>query len=511
VSTSFSDKPEWLQFEDDDWNDDSGPTDVAGNPVDGPPSLIKSWKFYNDTVEIFFDPDPHEYFKYVNGEREDIDGVTTVLGVIDKPFLKAWAVKLAINHMREMMFYPTGEMKNFGTEDVLRWFEEAKGKHKEKLSEAGNIGTLAHNALEKSILHAIEFTGGIVLACPTVVPDEFFIVPEENLVKAQNCVNRAFEWMVAHNVRWLHTERKIYSLAYNYSGTLDGDALIDSCTDRFCKGCRGRVFKDRRAITDWKSSNQLSDSYAYQTAAYQFAHLEEFPDLYVPDRWVMRLGKEEGDFEAWYIPSEYFEADFEAFLAALQLYRSLDEIEGRRRTENKEFHAMVRAVRKAEKEKVKAEEKESARAAREQLKADKAKWDADKKAFYKAQRAAGVQKTVADARADAEFPKENRPGFKDDEVSPSVPVSAIVETTPPSETTTTAKVEPYVFNEQDIPPSMRMTPSGDIPESNRAVTVSQKDLTLRKPLFIPGVDKKTATPSADVTRAVKGSWKISSK
>jgi hypothetical protein len=398
--------PSWMQFDED--------------LDDIEPEAPKSYKFYNDTIEVFFDPGPHVYYRYVNGERRDIDGVTTVLGVIAKPFLVPWATKLTIETLKKRMFWPDGRLKNFSTEELLAWFKEAKDKHKERLNEAGDIGTLAHNALEDAIKHAIAVTNGVVQTCPIVKVDPVNPATEENIRKAQNCVNRAFEWMQAHNVRWLHTERKIYSLEFDYSGTLDGDALIDSCTDRFCKGCRGRVFKDRRAITDWKSSNHLSDSYAYQTAAYQFAHIEEFPDLYIPDRWIMRLGKEEGDFEAWYLPAEYFEADFEAFLAALQLYRSLDEIEERRKKETREFNELTRATKKAEKVEAVAAEKKAKTEAKDALKAAKQQWDTDRDIHYKNLRAQKFSVDDAKRLTEEKYPKANRPGAKE-EAAESIP------------------------------------------------------------------------------------------
>lgn len=408
---STTEIPDWMRFDESD--------DDLNNPI---PSSAKSYKFYNDTVEIFFDPGPHSYFKFnAEGKREELDSVTTVLSVIDKPYLKQWAVKLAIESLKSNMLQPDGRIKDFSTEELYAWFEEARYKHKEKLNEAGDIGHIAHNALEDAIQHAIDFTGGVVLNCPQVKDDPYNPAPPENLRKAQNCADRAFEWMVAHNVRWLHTERKTYSLEYNYVGTLDGDALIDSCTDRFCKGCRGRVFKDRRAITDWKSSNQLSDGYAYQTAAYQFSHIEEFAELEIPDRWIMRLGKEEGDFEAWYIPCEYFEADINAFLNALSLYRSLDEIQDRRSAEKKEFTAKVRAIKKTEKEAAELIEKVRKADDREALKKAKQTWDADRKTYYKSLRAGKMAPDAAELMAEERFPKANRPGAKEEatEMSPN--------------------------------------------------------------------------------------------
>lgn len=491
--------PAWMQF-DEDTNDGEGPSAPVFAPG-SPEALaqaaieevhaVKSFSFYDDTITIYFDPGPHVYYRFVEDEegreiRQDIDGVTTVLNVVNKPFLVPWAAKLVIETLKSLMLNPDGSIKNFSTEDLFTWFDEAKNKHKEKLNEAGDIGSLAHDALEESVKWAIEFNGGVVKSNPVVNPPQWLNAPEDNIRKAQNCANVAFDWMIAHNVRWLHTERKIYSREYDYSGTLDGDALIDSCTDRFCKGCRGRVFKNRRAITDWKSSNHLSDTYAYQTAAYQFAHIEEFPDLYIPDRWIMRLGKEEGDFEAWYLPDEYFEADFEAFLAALQLYRSLDEIEGRRRVDKRAFTAFIRAVKKQEREQAEAEEKERKRLAREALKGAKVKWDADRKAFYKELRAQKISPVEAELKTEEKFPKTDRPGAK-------------------------GEVDGDGDGEQvqsDVQTQVQTAPSGDIAANNRAVTTTAPSTTstsTSKPRYVAPVSRMM--PKHDtIDTAEPGAW-----
>jgi translation initiation factor 2B subunit (eIF-2B alpha/beta/delta family) len=129
--------------------------------------------------------------------------------------------------------------------------------------------------------------------------------------------------MVAHNVRWLRTERKIYSRKYQYAGTLDGLATVDSCQD---VACCGRIYQDELSLIDWKSSNHLRTEYLYQTAAYQQAEQEEF-GCDIKARWILRLGKEDGKFEAWY--EQNFEQDFEAFLGCLNLYRANKAVEKR--------------------------------------------------------------------------------------------------------------------------------------------------------------------------------------
>jgi hypothetical protein len=83
-------------------------------------------------------------------------------------------------------------------------------------------------------------------------------------------------------------------------------------------------------------------------AAYLLAHLEEFTDLVIQDRWVLRVGKEQGDFEPWFLHSDDFEDDINAFLAALELYRQKKAIEDRRSDENRVFSAMVAEKKKGQ-------------------------------------------------------------------------------------------------------------------------------------------------------------------
>src|SRR5262249_19750690 len=113
--------------------------------------------------------------------------------------------------------------------------------------------------------------------------------------RAANCCAAAVEWMSQHNVRWLKTERKCFSRKYGYAGTMDGLAVVDSCKDRLC--CP-HDFTDRLTLVDWKTSNALYVEYLLQTAAYQQAYQEETGET-IADRWVIRLGKDDAEFDPW--------------------------------------------------------------------------------------------------------------------------------------------------------------------------------------------------------------------
>ena len=191
---------------------------------------------------------------------------------------------------------------------------EAKKAHKEKLVDAGDVGSAAHSWIEDSIRAAIKNNQGVVANLTMPAPED---------ERARNCGRAALDWMKLHNVRWLKTEHKIYSRQYGYAGTMDGLAFVDSC-DGEC--CYLKKFRDQLSIIDWKSSNYLRIDYLLQTAAYQQAEMEEF-ETDIRARWILRLGKEDGKFEPWYETD--FARDFETFKYCLLLRRSHASIESR--------------------------------------------------------------------------------------------------------------------------------------------------------------------------------------
>ena len=163
--------------------------------------------------------------------------------------------------------------------------------------------------------------------------------------RAVNCGLAAWEWMKAHNVRFQSTERYIYSRQYGYAGTCDGTALVDSCDN---PACCARIRQDELSIIDWKTSNYLYVEFLYQTAAYQQALEEEYPKTHYKARWILRLGKEEGDFASWY--EKDFAGDFTGYHACLELTRIHRKVEQRMREQKKLLTFRKRAAKTAEKE-----------------------------------------------------------------------------------------------------------------------------------------------------------------
>lgn len=287
--------------------------------------------FYNGEVTLRFSERDHIYYREDENGLDPLDGVTNVCGIIDKSlYLIPWSCKVAAEKLLRTMprFEDTADLLPQIYTESIKWtdFETlvnaAKSAHREKLVDAGDVGVAAHAWIEDSIRWAITFNGGVCDRLTEQVPDD---------ERAQNCGNAALDWMQTHKVRWLKTEHKIYSRQWKYAGTMDGLAEVNG----------------RRAIVDWKTSNSLRFDYYLQTAAYLQAHIEEFPDIDITDRWILRLGKEDGKFEPWHVGPETIGQDFEAFKLCLLLKRQRDIIE-RRIADSKKVRTQLKKATKKE-------------------------------------------------------------------------------------------------------------------------------------------------------------------
>ena len=209
--------------------------------------------------------------------------------------------------------------------------------------------------------------------------------------RAVQAVKAALRWMKTHRVEWLKTEEKIYSRKYEYAGTMDGLAYVDSCGD---PACCTESYKHRMCLVDWKTSNHLSTIYCLQTAAYQQA-LQEEHNSPIESRWVLRLGKTEeeaGRFEPWFLSNKDFVTDLDAFIACLTLTRLVDSVEGRMKSQKRTIHAVkkeqretAKALKKEQEKLQKALDKAAKKVERE---AEKARIKAEAKAAREAAKAA---------------------------------------------------------------------------------------------------------------------------
>jgi hypothetical protein len=379
-------------------------------------NVSEEYPFYNGEVVLRFDKDAHQYYRVAElGNLMPVAGVTTVLRVIDRSnALVPWASKMCAEKMLRLMpLEGVGDAqrtKALTLAEFTTLVMEAKSAHKDRLESAGNIGTMAHDWLELYIK--------AVLAKDTATQSTMLTKKCDD-ERATNCVNSALDWIRVHNVRYRDTERKVYSRRYDYAGTLDGLALVDSCND---KACCPETFKDRLSLIDYKTSNHLHLEYMLQTAAYCQAYTEEH-SVDIEDRWVLRLGKEAGDLEVWHATPESLQEDLSGFLTCQTLCAIVESVEERIKKQHNNIKAIRKAQRLAEKELKKEQEK-----LRKAL----------EKAEAKRLKQIGKEKTKAEAKAKRELAKKKE---KLEKAKQNISVCEAVQPVPAQSTEVSAEVD----------------------------------------------------------------------
>ena len=104
---------------------------------------MQNYKLYNDTITLEFDPDKHIYT--VDDKR--VEGVTGVTSVISKPALMYWAVNMAIDFLSKVL--KAG--RSYDELQIRAMLESDKYAHRQNKTNAGDIGTLVHEAIETYI------------------------------------------------------------------------------------------------------------------------------------------------------------------------------------------------------------------------------------------------------------------------------------------------------------------------------------------------------------------------
>jgi len=295
--------------------------------VGAPTGTFESLWFYKNEIELRYNDIEHIYYRVAKNRLLPQDGVTTVVKIPDKSdMLMPWSCKMMAAKLTAnlpIVQTPSGRLmvSAMPYEKFYTLVMDAKSAHKDRLIEAADIGKEAHGWLESFIKKEL----GRIEVLP----------PAPTEPQALSCCEGALQWMDAHNVRWLQTERKVYSLRYGYAGTMDGLCYCDSCNDPFC--CP-RPFQDRLSLIDWKSSNYLYVNYCMQTAAYAAAQHEEWrykskiEQPQIIDRWVIRMAKDSEAsklFETWHLEEPDFDRDFAGFLTCLELTRTMRDLKNR--------------------------------------------------------------------------------------------------------------------------------------------------------------------------------------
>lgn len=237
------------------------------------------------TAGFYFRESDHMYFM----DGKPMTGVTTILAVIAKPALIQWAANMACDYIHEKVVKPIGR----GEEQypifrkLPEILEEARTAHRKKKEAAGEAGTDVHSLIEKWIKRCI-------------VVDFLTPLHQDELENPQ--VVKFHQWATEKGVKFLESEKKLYSPAHWIAGTTDFTCEIDG----------------KRYVGDLKTSSGIYYEMFMQCAAYRMM-LEEMGEEKYHGSVIVRCGKD-GSFET---KERYdYETDLKGFMGALALYRA---------------------------------------------------------------------------------------------------------------------------------------------------------------------------------------------
>jgi hypothetical protein len=201
--------------------------------------------------------------RYKTKDDKIVPGVTTVLGILDKPALIHWAWKLGLE----------GE------------------DYKKVRDKAASIGTIAHYMAECDI--------------KGVKPELSDYTPND-VDKAETAFLAWLDFRAKNHIKPLASEIQLVSEKYRYGGTIDLYATMD---DKLC-------------LIDLKTSSGLYPEMRLQLAAYK-NRLEE-NGLPVDQVHLLRIDKESGEFNHHSLGS--VEAEWEMFKLLIPVYNLKKEI-----------------------------------------------------------------------------------------------------------------------------------------------------------------------------------------
>jgi hypothetical protein len=244
------------------------------------PTAVEVVKLYNGEVELSFDPVKHKYF--ANGEL--VQGVTTVLKVINKPALVPWAAKMSAEFIEKNL--KPGQVLD--EVEIKTLVAGCKDAHRSKTEKAADIGTMGHNWCE-------DYVKGKNPATPI----------NEDL---RGITDAFLHFLDEYDIEPLRAERKLYSRNMKVAGTTDLIAM----------------FQGGLAVLDYKTgASGIYNEAFIQLGAYSAMYAEETgqqPDVHV----VVNINKK-GELNVGIC--EEVQRSEETFLNALNLNRALEQIE----------------------------------------------------------------------------------------------------------------------------------------------------------------------------------------
>lgn len=227
--------------------------------------------------------EPRRIYTGHNGER--LPGVTSILGLLNKPALLGWAARVAAEATAEAIF-DGGASREVA---VLT----GKNAHNKKRDKAADLGTLAHELVE------MHYTDGAPLV-DVSIPDN---------AKAHGAYQRVVEHMERTATRVIRSEVALSDPAMGFGGTLD-----------FVLERGGALY-----IGDLKTGKAAYDEVIIQLAAYRWLWSKHEPDMPLAGGGLLIHSPIDGVCTEVMITPAQLDVGQHIFGALVEVYKNLDK------------------------------------------------------------------------------------------------------------------------------------------------------------------------------------------
>lgn len=212
----------------------------------------------------------HHYRNTKTGKL--VDSVTTKQKIIDKPHLKRWMIKRAIEWLE------IGDrFAKLKTDERNVYMVGAQQAHTEEALDAADAGTLCHGVIEAYIKYFLKFG-----EYPSDIRQLFKPGADGKAVAGARAAERLLK---TKDIVPVATELLVGDDRMNMAGQLDFLCL----------------YEGDLAILDWKLTNSVSDEYAAQVGTYKKL-FERMTDLRVKKVKIFQLSKNFDGFTPYNIP-----------------------------------------------------------------------------------------------------------------------------------------------------------------------------------------------------------------
>ena len=241
--------------------------------------------------------------------------VTTILGVVDKPWLRDWYAKMEREKAASLFWAAYHGLRKFENEEaVLAYLNEHKGEAKRKSQEAMGLGSLVHGFCDAYWQVWIDEENPY----PQSVESYLGFISDLFSTEVVKMVGAYFRCLKEEKITVLSTEQTVHSI-YGYSGTLDLIARVDGVLS---------VIDIKTGDPD-RIGPPIIPQLTYRVQLEAYRRCAKYDTMEPSGRGIiyLRKGKHAGKYLFWFedLHPEHNENDWKFFLSAKTIYDMMEE------------------------------------------------------------------------------------------------------------------------------------------------------------------------------------------